>query len=47
MDKGFFDHGIMLRITADTIALTPPLIATDAEIDEVIEKTRAAIRAVA
>ncbi len=47
MDKGFFDHGIMLRITADTIALTPPLIATDAEVDEVIEKTRLAIRAAA
>ena len=47
MDKGFFDHAIMLRITADTIALTPPLIATDAEIDEVIEKTRLAIRAAA
>jgi beta-alanine--pyruvate transaminase len=47
MDKGFFDHGIMLRITADTIALTPPLIATDAEVDEVIEKTRKAIRSAA
>jgi beta-alanine--pyruvate transaminase len=47
MDQGYHDHGIMLRITADTIALTPPLIATDAEIDEVIEKTRKAIRSAA
>jgi beta-alanine--pyruvate transaminase len=47
MDKGFFDHGIMLRITADTIALTPPLIVTDAQVDEIVEKTRKAIRAAA
>jgi beta-alanine--pyruvate transaminase len=47
MDKGFFDHGVMLRITGDTIALTPPLIVSDAEIDEIVEKTRAAIRSAA
>lgn len=47
MDRGFREHGIMLRITADTIALTPPLIITDAEIDEMLEKLKAVIKAVA
>jgi beta-alanine--pyruvate transaminase len=47
METGYHDHGIMLRVTADTIALTPPLIASDAEIDEIIDKTARAIRSAA
>ena len=47
MDKGFRDHGIMLRITADTIALTPPLIISDNEVDELLTKLKAVIKAVA
>jgi beta-alanine--pyruvate transaminase len=35
MEKGFHDFGIMLRITGDTIALSPPLIIKEAEIDEI------------
>ena len=35
MEKGFHDHGIMLRITGDTIALSPPLIITENQIDEI------------
>ena len=30
------DKGIMLRITADTIAMSPPLIVTRAQIDEIV-----------
>jgi beta-alanine--pyruvate transaminase len=37
----------MLRITADTIALTPPLIISDNQIDELIEKVKKCILAVA
>lgn len=47
MDAGFREHGIMLRITADTIALTPPLIISDNQIDELIEKVKKCILAVA
>ena len=47
MDVGFREHGIMLRITADTIALTPPLIISDNQIDELIEKVKKCILAVA
>jgi beta-alanine--pyruvate transaminase len=35
MEKGFHDHGIMLRITADTLALSPPLIISEKQIDEI------------
>lgn len=47
MDKGFRDHGIMIRITADTLALTPPLIMTDNEMDELLDKVKKVILAVA
>jgi beta-alanine--pyruvate transaminase len=39
MENGFHDHGMMVRITGDTIALSPPLIIKQAEIDEIF-KTR-------
>jgi beta-alanine--pyruvate transaminase len=35
MEQGFHDHGIMLRITADTIAMSPPLIIEEKQIDEI------------
>jgi beta-alanine--pyruvate transaminase len=35
MEKGFHDHGIMLRITGDTIALSPPLIVKEEQFDEI------------
>ena len=47
MDKGFREHGIMIRITADTLALTPPLIITDNEVDELLDKVKTCIKAVA
>jgi beta-alanine--pyruvate transaminase len=34
MENGFHDHGVMLRITGDTIALSPPLIISEDQIDE-------------
>jgi beta-alanine--pyruvate transaminase len=47
MCKAFHDFGIMIRITGDTIALSPPLIVTKAQIDEIMEKVRGVIEAVA
>jgi beta-alanine--pyruvate transaminase len=47
MDKAFQDHGLMIRVTADTIALTPPLIITEDEIGEIADKLTKVIRAVA
>jgi len=47
MEQGFHDHGILLRITGDTLALTPPLIMSDNEMDELLEKVKRVILAVA
>ena len=35
MENGFHDHGLMIRISADTIALSPPLIVSKNQIDEI------------
>ena len=35
MENGFHDVGLLVRITADTIALSPPLIITENQIDEI------------
>jgi beta-alanine--pyruvate transaminase len=35
MENGFHDAGIMIRITADTIALSPPLIVSEDQIEEI------------
>ncbi|WBO21206.1 aspartate aminotransferase family protein [Sphingomonas abietis] len=42
-----FDDGLLVRATADTIALSPPLIASEAEIGEIVDRLRAAIVAAA
>ncbi|HEX3676190.1 MAG TPA: aspartate aminotransferase family protein [Sphingomicrobium sp.] len=38
-----FDSGLLVRVTGDTIALSPPLIITKAQIDEIAEKLGNAI----
>ncbi len=47
METAFHDIGMMMRITGDTIALTPPLVISEAQIDEVADKLARIIRAVA
>ena len=47
MDRGFREHGLMIRITGDTIALSPPLIITEDQIGEIFDKVGKVIRAVA
>ena len=41
------ERGLLVRFTGDTIALAPPVISTEAEIHQLFEGLRAAIRAVA
>jgi beta-alanine--pyruvate transaminase len=38
-----FEEGLLVRVTGDTIALSPPLIISEAEIDELVEKLGNAI----
>jgi beta-alanine--pyruvate transaminase len=47
LESAFHDHGLMVRSTGDTIALTPPLIVTEDEIGEIADKVKAVIKAVA
>ena len=47
MDRAFRDDGILVRVAGDTIALSPALIASEAEIGEIFDKLGKAIRAVA
>ena len=47
LDHAFHEAGLMLRISGDTIELTPPLIVSEAQIDEIMEKTAASIKAAA
>ena len=47
LQRGFHDNDIMIRVAGDTIALTPPLIISEAQVSEIIEKVGKVIRAVA
>lgn len=42
-----FDNGLLVRASGDTIAMSPPLIVSENQIDEAIEGLRAALRACA
>ena len=47
IDHSFHEAGIMLRLAGDTIELTPPLIVSEAQIGEIVDKVAATIKAVA
>jgi beta-alanine--pyruvate transaminase len=47
MDRGFHDEGLMMRVTGDTIALSPPLVISEDQIGEIVDKVGRVIRAVA
>jgi beta-alanine--pyruvate transaminase len=46
MEKAFGDEGVVIRITGDTIALTPPLIMSENDIAEIFGKVARVIEAV-
>jgi len=46
MEKAFHDLGLLIRVTGDTIALTPPLIVSEDEIGEMFGKVAKVIEAV-
>ena len=47
MVKAFNEQSLTIRSTGDTIALTPPLIVSEREIEEIFAKVASVIRAVA
>lgn len=42
-----FDHGVLVRVTGETIALTPPLIVTEEQIAQIVTSLAQALQAVA
>ncbi len=44
--KAFFDEGLMLRYTGDILAMSPPLIVTSSQIDEIFDKVRRVLQAI-
>jgi beta-alanine--pyruvate transaminase len=47
LESAFHDQSLMIRVTGDTLALTPPLIVSEAEIAEILDKLAKLIKAVA
>jgi beta-alanine--pyruvate transaminase len=47
LNSAFFDNDLMMRIAGDTLALTPPLIVSEEQVGEIVEKIAKVIRAVA
>ncbi len=47
MVRAFHEDGIMIRAVGDTLAVSPPLIVSQAQIDEIFQKLANIIRAVA
>jgi beta-alanine--pyruvate transaminase len=45
MERGFHDEGIMFRIVGDSIAASPPLIVSEAQIGEIFDKIGKVIKA--
>ena len=47
LEAGFHEHNIMFRAVGDTLALSPPLIVSEAQIGEMFDKLGKIIKQVA
>jgi beta-alanine--pyruvate transaminase len=47
LERAFFEEGVMIRAMGDTLAVTPPLIISEAQIGEIFDKLGRLIKAVA
>jgi beta-alanine--pyruvate transaminase len=45
--NAFFEQDVLIRTTGDIIALSPPLIISESQIGELVERVGRALRAVA
>ena len=46
LERGFHDHDVLVRTTGDTIALSPPLIISEAQIGELFDKVGRVIKSI-
>jgi beta-alanine--pyruvate transaminase len=44
MEKAFGDEGLLIRVTGETIALSPPLIVSESQIGEIFGKLGKVLR---
>ena len=47
LNSAFHDNDLMLRVAGDTLVLTPPLIISEDQIGEIVDKVAKVIRATA
>ncbi|MBV1702438.1 MAG: aspartate aminotransferase family protein [Hyphomicrobiales bacterium] len=47
LNHAFFEEGLMVRTAGESLVLTPPLVISEAQIDEIVDKMGRIIRAVA
>jgi beta-alanine--pyruvate transaminase len=47
LDRGFFEYDLTMRSVGDTLAMSPPLIVSEAQIGELFDKVGKIIKAVA
>jgi len=47
MNGCFWDERLLVRITGETLALSPPLIVSEDQIGEIIERVRRVLRRLA
>jgi len=47
LERCFHDESLVIRISGETIAVTPPLIISEREIEQIFAKVASVIRAVA
>ncbi len=40
IQRAFWDENLVVRVSGDTIALSPPLIASESDLAEIVERIR-------
>jgi beta-alanine--pyruvate transaminase len=41
-----FDKGVLIRVTGDILAMSPPLIIEKAQIDQIVDTVRAVLKTI-
>ena len=47
IQRAFFDENLVLRVSGDTIAVSPPLIVSESDLSNVVERIRRVLQTLA
>ena len=47
IQRAFFDENLVVRVSGDTIALSPPLIASESDLADIVERIRRVLQSLA